>query len=201
MSWDTNPFVMKNALKISLLLLASAVLHLSSHAVSPVLQLPALKEIRNGASYTAELHTFNFDGDTLRSNLNGTVVLDLENNEITLNITQRITSCPRKQMCIQAIMPSATIVISSKLPIVEKNINECGEVTFVAKRDLRDMDGNLEIVRVIDRSNTSCENHASSSTEVIYESIENRTGRHLNYTVNGSELSLNQKIQPIEILQ
>lgn len=122
---------MKNALQISLLLLASVVVHFSSHAVSPALQLPALKEIRNGASYMSELHTFNFDGDTLRSNLNGTVVLDLQNNEIILNITQRVTSCPRKQMCIQAIMPSATIMISSKLPIVEKNINECGEVTLL----------------------------------------------------------------------
>lgn len=194
---------MKQITKLFLTLGLTALVSASSFAQSMMLQNPTLRNLTSGASYMSQLHTFNIEGDTLSKNMSGNVVIDLDKKEVALKVVTKITHCPRDLLCIQIVSPLPATVISTRLALTHKALNDCGEVTYTATRDLRTVDGNLETIQVTDRSHSTCGTAFSADAiiEVVYDAVENRTGVHNNATFGGEKLELLYKTQPIDMLK
>lgn len=90
----------------------------------------------------------NFGNDTY---ISGYVALDLEKNEILFSL-QPQSSCPVGRMCL-AVMPMPYEVT---IPVSEVHFDRCGATIYVAKRDLRPVDGAMQQIVVTDNSTNIC---------------------------------------------
>lgn len=177
-----------------------SVASVSSFAADFTLKNPTLVRMTQNTSFLSQLHTFNFEGDTQRTNLKGNIIVDLDKKMIQLNVVSKRAHCPRSAMCLQIVGPVSTAVISAKVSLTETHSNRCGEVSYVGQVDLRANGGMFEKVTVVDRSQSVCGNislNEATKVEVVYESIENLSGIHNNATFGGSSFEVIQKTQPV----
>lgn len=123
----------------------------------------------------SKLETFNIDpklhyADEVKS---GTVQVDFAQSKLILTLDLPFY-CPPGLYCIQ-VMPAP---ITVELPIVDIQ-TECGSKIYVAKRDMRVVDGNFESLTVADHKTRICEDFrpAVEVTHTIKTSgmIEERT--------------------------
>lgn len=95
----------------------------------------------------------------------GFVKIDRAQKVITLIIQQAMGRCPQNQMCIQ-MMPAPLVI---ELPLIAKQRDSCGTVTYTARLDQRPVDGILQELTVKDHTKNNCPTFAAlPETEVDY---------------------------------
>lgn len=82
----------------------------------------------------------------------GIVRIDHAQLLITLIIQQNMPLCPQDMMCIQ-MMPAPLVI---ELPLVAKQTDSCGTVTYTARLDQRPVDGLLQELVVKDNTKFNC---------------------------------------------
>ncbi|MCC2677811.1 MAG: hypothetical protein K0R29_387 [Pseudobdellovibrio sp.] len=93
------------------------------------------------------------------------VSVDYKNSTVTLTIEEKHKPCPAGMMCA-AVMPAP---VQIELPIVKVETDSCGVKHVVAKRDLRPVDGALQVLKVVDPTlNITC--LISEEASATYES-------------------------------
>ncbi len=101
----------------------------------------------------------------VRSAGHATVSVDYKNSTVTLFVEERHIPCAPNMMCA-AVMPAP---IEIELPIVKVETDSCGVKHVVAKRDLRPVDGALQVLKVVDPTlNNTC--LISEEASATYES-------------------------------
>ena len=103
----------------------------------------------------------------------GTVTINLSTQTIRLEVTT-IKNCPPEMFCTME-MPTPLIV---ELPIVNRLESYCKSVTYIARQDLRPVDGALSEIQVTyDEKESSCFVPGVPGTNVLYRTaIVNRIG-------------------------
>lgn len=82
----------------------------------------------------------------VRSAGDATVSVNYKNSTVKLFIEERHVPCAPNMLCA-AVMPSP---VEIELPIVSLDVDSCGVKHVVAKRDLRPVDGALQVITVVD---------------------------------------------------
>jgi hypothetical protein len=132
-----------------------AIAGLLGSVIASASQLPMPTPPYAQLTFSAQLDTINVDpnAEYLQNVDGGTIVRNVSKHTLRLTLNRRF-SCPADRICAQ-VMPAPIIL---DLPIVDVR-EECGSVIYTAKRDMRPVDGNLEIIKLADHSTRLCEDH------------------------------------------
>ena len=134
------------------------------------------------AHQAAGLTHLNFaEGSPLaQRNINGgQIQLDYTTSEVTLTLYPSF-HCPEGAFC--AMMMPAPVIVT--LPLVDRQVDTCGNVHYTAKKDLRTVDGiNEEIVVSDNRGNRCLTFVALPPTGVSYrqQGFDRMEGKEFNY--------------------
>lgn len=130
---------------------------------------------------TAELNeAMNIDQNSYLNDMRiygGLIEVKQLKEEITLTFNVA-PDCPAGMFCAAVLVPH---VIT--LPLKSQTTDQCGNTTFIAKRDMRPVDGALEQIAVTDHTDNKCPTFvALPATGITYEtSIYDR--------INGAQVS------------
>ena len=100
----------------------------------------------------ASLDHFNVDQ-------NASIAHDVSSGSVSVNLSRKTVTLVllRTYHCTTAVCPQFMIAPTViELPLVKKETDTCGGVTYTAKKDLRPVDGSLQELTVNDGHNFSC---------------------------------------------
>jgi len=103
--------------------------------------------------------------------LSGSITLDEINKTVRLSVISS-PICKAGMVCPRFLRS----VIRSELAIDSVTKGNCGELVIVAKRDMRRVDGNLEVLEITDNAGFSCPSLvAVAPVSAVYKTLAPRT--------------------------
>ncbi|MBI3558743.1 MAG: hypothetical protein HY074_20945 [Deltaproteobacteria bacterium] len=138
-------------------------------------QLPAQARSLMPPVWSAELTRIHLDEQLpyKDSVVGAEIEINYAARKATLTLMRKF-SCPVGQFCAQ-VMPMPIVI---ELPIVDRNVDECGSKLIKAAKDLRRVDGALQTLAIRDNTANHCPSFvARPATEVIMKSEYHGRGR------------------------
>ena len=142
----------------------------------------------NGPSYLARLNSFQIEHRTSERVDAGTVLVNLANKTISLNLMGP-SNCPANARCF---WEGRKVALQVEVALTSQTKDDCGNITYLARKDLRRVDGNLEELRVVDHTKNTCPTLvAYPDTEVVYTSTDARNPTNeIRSVMTGDKLQL-----------
>jgi len=118
----------------------------------------------------------------------GGFTINLEEKTISL-VLNRKWFCPPNALCSMQ-MPAPMVI---ELPIISMEKDSCNIVRYIAKKDLRPVDGAMKVIRITDVTNSTCPTKHGSTAELgssIVSRVDAKTYNTMSYFYLGQTVEL-----------